>query len=314
VGQVLLQTLAGTDLALRELDGQLLITIGTQTKDREYTMRYDLADLAESDPRRVEGLAKWVKQLIRYGSWEGQTETPEAFSGKCQPDGLALVVTHRAGVHFQVQTLCDRLRLIRGLPTRHGIDNEQLILGGRSSHFTAMQQPISARMWRDTSLHQVVAKIESQLPVRILIDWPSLYEAGWSPGQPMKFFCHEQPLREALARLLEPMGLTVRIIDSRTLQITTPAALAARHDVEFYPLGADITTAQVQQLSRQIVKELGADRFQPQGRGALAYDPRGQCLIVALPQHQQEQVQARLAQATLASGRAAALGASKPAY
>ena len=47
----------------------------------------------------------------------------------------------------------------------------------------------------------------------------------------------KQTLDSALASLLDPMELTYRVIDERTIEITTPKAAARHAEVEFYPAG-----------------------------------------------------------------------------
>ena len=99
-------------------------------------------------------------------------------------------------------------------------------------------------------------------------------------------------MEAALHSLLEPMGLTFRVVGEAILEITSPEAAAAQNDVEFYPLPAALQSAEkVQQLSGRIADRVGLARFQPMGTGALAYDLASQTLIVSLPQAVQREVQ-----------------------
>jgi hypothetical protein len=80
------------------------------------------------------------------------------------------------------------------------------------------------------------------------------------------------------------MDLAYRVIDSQTIQVTSPEALQAELDVEFYPLedrtADDETTASLVQRLRE---RMGPERLDQAG-AVLHLDGPGQHLIAALPQ------------------------------
>ena len=47
----------------------------------------------------------------------------------------------------------------------------------------------------------------------------------------------KQPLSAALAKVLDPLKSTYRLVDARTIQVTSQKALASRLELEFYSLG-----------------------------------------------------------------------------
>ena len=156
----------------------------------------------------------------------------------------------------------------------------------------ALQRPITLRIWQEQNLNQIAAHIEQEAHITLLVDWQALLLAGWSPEDQMRLFCQQQPLEAALHGLLDPLGLTYRVIDETALEITSFEAVAGRNDVEFYRLPAELQTAdQVKAVSEQIAQRVGPASFQPTGSGAIAYDLASQTLIVSLPQPLQRQAE-----------------------
>ncbi len=97
---------------------------------------------------------------------------------------------------------------------------------------------------------------------------------------------------------MEPLGLAWRAIDANTLQITSQKALAARLEVEFYPLGkraaAQPPAAVIEQIRAGVQGAVWGDGV---AAGTMCLDPPSQCLIVLQTQPVQEAIEAILSQA-----------------
>ncbi len=275
--------------------GFVMVTTEADSRGEWVTHRHDVSDLTQDDPAATSTLAKWVTQLIEYGTWTGQSDTENA--ARCEAEGAFLVVTHRDTVHYQVLEFCEKLRVAHGLKPRTRILRDRIAMGTRSESCAGLDQSVSLRLWQDRSIDEISAALEQQVALRLLVDWPALYHAGWSPQDLEKFFCDRQTLRDVLSQWLHPKGLTYRVIDARTLEITTPQALAEDHDVEFYRLGSDSDgDVDVRGLGQKILLRLGEATFQPQGTGAVTYDQSSRTLIVSLPQPKQRIVAQILAE------------------
>jgi hypothetical protein len=286
------QILDDTDLGWAALDGSITVTTKPDSRGDLVTIRHDVADLSRGDPELTRAMGKWVTQLIAYGSWAGQSEPADNRKlPHCDAGQTVLVVTHRDTVHFQVLVFLEKLRIARGLPPRTRILKDRIAMGARSAACAPLQQTVSLRLWQDGSFDEIAAALGRQASVQILVDWPALYAAGWSPQDREKFFTERRALQDALADWLHPRGLTYRIVDSETLEITTPQAIAAVHDIEFYRLTDKVgPPVDVPSVTQQVVGLLGEATFQPQGDGAIAYDEASRTLIVSLPQSQQNVV------------------------
>ncbi|MDG2380085.1 MAG: hypothetical protein P8N76_00285 [Pirellulaceae bacterium] len=287
VGQVLTKLLGELHLGYFVVDGQLIVTTAKSSQGKLTQLNHRVGDLCDNNPESMAAFSQWLQKFVEYGSWASQ-----GGEGKCQVDGTTLVIEHDDTVQYQILLLCERLRLARGSIAQSRIRPEFVELTPKRDLLRASQRPITLRVWRDANLDAIAASIEDQADIKLLVDWYALHLAGWSPRDQMKFFCQDLPLKEALAKLLQPMGLTYRILDNATLQITSLEAISTDMDVEFYPLPAGES---YEELSEKIVRKIGPAQFQPTGRGSINFDVKSNSLIVSLPQPDQAIVQATIA-------------------
>ena len=275
-----------TGLTWAAREGHVVITTEAESREEWVTIRHDVSDLTHGDATATAALAEWIVQLIEYGTWPGQTDVEAEAS--CNVEESTLVITHHDTVHYEVLEFCEKLRGARGLPPRTRILKDRIGMGAARLACGALDQSVSLRLWRDQSINDIAAELGKQASLQILVDWPALYEVGWSPQDMEQLFCEQQTLREVLTTWLRPKGLTYRVIDRQTIEITTPTALADDNDVEFYPVArAAGDVAEILALGQKILAQLGEAAFQPQGTGAVAFDKTSGTLIVSLPQPEQ---------------------------
>ena len=90
-----------------------------------------------------------------------------------------------------------------------------------------------------------------------------------------------KPLAGMLDELLQPLDLTWRAIDDRTLDISTPQDAAAQMDVEFYPArspDADMAGhAIIAEIAAKVAPQLWGNRPE---QGAMYFDTPGRTLVV----------------------------------
>ena len=91
---------------------------------------------------------------------------------------------------------------------------------------------------------------------------------------------------------MAPLELTYRVIDERTIQITTLAAAADKPDLELYSVrglvGGDDVGAVVARLEQRLLEATGGDGME------MAFDPPSQTLIVTAPSVVQAKVEMTL--------------------
>jgi hypothetical protein len=85
-------------------------------------------------------------------------------------------------------------------------------------------------------------------------------------------------------------------VDANTLQITSQKAVAARLEVEFYPVGKRLAGQPAAALVEQIRSTVHGAAWGARGAtAAVEFDPPSQCLIVLQTQSAQAAIEALLA-------------------
>ena len=289
---ILGEVLSKTGLAFHVADGQLRITTQPEVDGRLVTQRYRIDDLTNGDPSTGRVFASWITQLFHPGSWQDsdgeQSDPPDSSKGKCfVDDGTTLVVTHRDIVLYEILAFCETLRVARGLPTKTPILEERIQLGN-SRIPNALHQPIDLRLWQESDLSEIVSEIEEQVSIRILVDWSEVYRAGWTPEDRFSLLALKQPLTKVLDEFLRPRGLAYRIVDGKTLEITSANAVATTTSVEVYNVEGNVSAGEQAALSKRIVERIGPELFEDDGPAALRFYEG--ILIAALPIEQQEMI------------------------
>ena len=105
-----------------------------------------------------------------------------------------------------------------------------------------------------------------------------------------------------MTSLVDALEVSFRIVDEKTVQITSRQEAAAAAEVEFYPLAellpAGANNGNIDQLMRHIQARIAPDTWagaNPKNTGRLHFDKPSRCLIVLQSQPVQIQVENYLA-------------------
>ena len=192
----------------------------------------------------------------------------------------ALRITQTGHVHYQIIVFCEKLRVARGLPTKSRSDPKKFALATRTARAKAvLDQLASMNVSVPASLASISISSSSRRERRFSSTAPRWLRAR-SRRTPGKFKADKLPQGEALGKLLEPLGLAWRAVDANTLQVTTQKAVAARMELEFYPVGKLLAGQPPAALIERIKTELHGATWGEGGGGAIYFDPPSQCLIV----------------------------------
>ncbi|MEZ6098400.1 MAG: hypothetical protein R3E01_05460 [Pirellulaceae bacterium] len=283
--------LAGTHLSYVIQQGQVRITRGNSGQMR--TATYGVGDLLEGNDEDKAALLALFKQMVAPGTWKD-----DGGSGRLEWSDGKLAVTQSEAAHFETLLLCEKLRVARGLSPRSRYPDSLFRLEPLAEQAgPLLNQLVSFRALRPQPFRAIVERMEEAGNCRIWVDWMALAEEGWGPLTEQSVVLEHRRLADALAELLAPMGLTYRIVDKRTLEITTHAAEWLRPRIEFYRIeGGDgsrpAAGALVEHLRQEIEGQWGAERAAKVA--SLAYDPVSRLLLVRAPQSQQEWVGKRV--------------------
>ncbi len=280
VDQLLTAVLGPLQLAHVTVGQQLIVTRAPRPDGELRTHSHAVSDLVGSDPQQLQQLADLIEEMVEPATWQAA-----GGPGVMQEQMPALVIQQQDTVLFQAIVFCERLRAARGLPPQSKFNPELFSLTppwARAS--SLLVKPVTLNFLQPASLVRILSRMSEDTGLAIVVDWQALATLGWTPDTETTLAVNQRPADEVLTQLLQPMELTYRIVDATTVQVTSPAAVEARWDVEFYPvkdLPAPGETPEA--FVARIRRELGGGQS-GQSAGVLHYDAPSQHLIAALPQ------------------------------
>ncbi len=295
-GKALQAVAASRGLACVVGGGQVLLTSPAEHRQGLGRLRYTVADLTGQDPVAAAELARLIERFVAPQSWQrfgGQ--------GTIEVQGDVLVIQQSPSVHGRILTFCERLRLARGKPLRskQGRENPALFtLATRVDRArAALEHPTTVNLSTPLPLGEALGRIKPPGGVDLIVDWWSLAAVAMADNTQATLKVEKQPLRAALGQLLEPLGLAWRVVTPEMIQVSTPKAIAARPEIEFYPVGRLLAKEQPAALIARIKGRLGGATWgEGGGGGALEFDAPSRCLICLQSQPVQIALEALLAE------------------
>lgn len=288
VGAALGRILASCGLKPVVRDDQVWVTGAGQVSELPRTVSYSVADLTAPGLTSASDLAAWLPRLIAPATWQAA-----GGQGTVQVKGQGLEITQTEAVHLEVYVFCERLRVSRGLSPQSGKAAAQFPMATRSDRAASrLSAPVSVNFFRPASIDRILGELQQRSELLIAVNWLALAREGKSPDLPTTLSVAQVPLSETLERLLTPLELDYRVIDERTVEVTTRAAADAHFEREFYPvadlLNAELTAAT---LIARLCGEVEAGGWRTGGGGGdIVFDEPSRCLIVFQKQRSQAAV------------------------
>jgi hypothetical protein len=288
VADILTAVLAPHRLIFFVDEGQVLATTPQQRQETRKTEQYPVADLTGLEPQAVSHL---IRQVVAPSSWH-----QGGGLGTVQVSGANLVVEQSSTVHRQLRSLFDRLRIMRGKTVPTAIVGQS----DPTSRFAAARNKLaytfSANFHEETSLMRILEYLEKTAGLRFVVDMPALAQEGIAPDALFSLTADRHSLSDALVALLQPHGLTYRIYNDATLQITSLRAARQRLDVEVYKVTDLVAPAlPVDALADRIKAQVSLGTWRETGGpGLIVVDASVPCLIVLQTQAAQLQLQESL--------------------
>ncbi|HEV3023953.1 MAG TPA: DUF1559 domain-containing protein [Pirellulales bacterium] len=283
VGGVLDAALAEHQLVHVVADGQVLVTSPRRLERASRRRSFDVHDLTSDERAAAEELAALVRELVQPASWQ-----ESGGRGRVQAASSKLEVEQTAAVEHQVSLFLDKLRLARGRPIAPGPQEEESTLDTRYALARPrLEQPVTANFNQPTPLAKIASHLEKAAKIKLVFDGLALTQGGQSPQSEATLSVDRRPLAEALAGLLEPLGLRYRIVNAHTIQITTRKAAGEWLELEFHRIGdlfdGGLSDSELtpDALCERVLEELSPRTWsEAGGSGVLHYDDDSKCLIV----------------------------------
>ncbi len=294
VREILDGVLSGKNLAYAVENDQVVVTVPAGLRSALAPVTYTVSDLTGGGGAPSAELAELAQELVAPDSWRRA-----GGRGTIEPAEGVLKVTQTAPVHQQIVSFCEKLRIARRIPPRSGPDSGEHSLATRLDTARAtLSQPVTANFHHWAPLARILSDLEQLTGATILVDRLSLGAEGLSPQVMAALTAQGQPLSEALDDLLRPLGLGYRVVEAETLEVTTQKALAARLELEFYPVGdllaGGVTAAAlIDRIEDQVAGATWADAGGP---GLLRFDVPSKCLLVLQSQPVQRELESLLAE------------------
>ncbi|HEY2759624.1 MAG TPA: hypothetical protein VGI75_02750, partial [Pirellulales bacterium] len=295
VADVLQSALESLRLGYEVRDGQLIVGYPPQEKLRQ--VRYKVEDLVGDDASALVDLATLTRRMVAPNTWQQVGGKGTMMVGKGE-----LLVNQAEPAHAQIVTLCQKLRVARGLPLRGNFDPSRFVLNTREDKAKELlDKPISANFSAPTPLADAVKWLRQATGAVILIDHEALAREAASAQSECEALAVNKPLAKLLDDLTASADLTWRAIDERTIEITSHPAALARMDVEFYParnLAKDAAAGEklIAQIKANVEPQIwGDDADKLADQAAIYFDQPSGALIVRAPQRVQAQLEAELA-------------------
>jgi hypothetical protein len=293
VGEILRSGLEPLALRFRTLDSQLVVDEQDGDVAREQT--YEVHDLTGDQPEAAAVLEALLTAMVAPGTWQTR-----GGAGKLAVREGRLAVTHSSAVHAEIWKFCQALRQARGLPPQGDRDAAdgtwELRFAGA---LPKLAQPVTAPFAIPTALVEVLDHLAAEADMTFVVDWRSLIAAGWNQDSLARLEVDDEPLSTVLQDLLGPMQLSFRVIDDRTLQITTASVAFETLEFGFFPLG-DLMDKEIgQQILEGVREALGDVLSLERAGGGTRFDNPSRTLVVRAGQHQLAAVARRLEQLRL---------------
>ena len=250
------------------------------------TVRYDMSQLAslEQNPISVEQATQWLSQLLLTPS-----QNPNVRDAAVAVDGNEIVVVGTSWLQDQARRLLLTLFYLRELEPETKLTPERLapeVFG-----WDRVNTPMSFNPVEPLSLKRAARLIEQHTKVRLLIDHAAIHEDGFSQETPVTCHVSNGTIDTVLRGMLEPLGLTYRIVEANAVEITTPDTAKRKMTIEaqhYSPLPADKTPESIAETIRQAFG--GNARWNDETGGVIVIDEISGYMLVRQSQPLQRDI------------------------
>ncbi len=318
---ILAKQLAPLDLEPVIEDRQVRIAVPVDLRDKIVEKEISVTDLISGTansadlqgrpdpdgPLTAPRLAEILRRLVDPAGFQRigrQLDSAPDGQPDLRIENDVLVLRHRLRRLDQSFRLLEQLRVLRKIPQTTAIKGEELapeVFG-----WDGVSAPMTLNYYQPTPLDGVIRQLEAATKMTILVDHRALHRA-LTPLSSIKATvrCDRKTVNEALESLLDSVDtvpLTYRIIDAKTLEITTYDAARTQDamsiEVHFYetpdhPLQPGETPEELVQTLKLAVEPdswYSPNRPDSLGFGDIVIDRPSGCLLVRQSQPVQRSI------------------------
>ena len=275
-----------TKLTRHDGNGYLVFGYSDEQVNALRTARYDMSRLAllEQNPISAEQAAQWLSELL-----VNQPHNPKAAHATVVVDGHEVVVVGTVWLQDQARRLLLSLFYLRDLEPENGMPPERLapeVFG-----WDRINAPLSLNLVEPIPLKKAAQLIEGHTKMRVLIDHAALRDEGLSQETLVESRISHGTIDTVLCGMLEPPGLTYRIVEANAVEITTPRVAREKMTIEahrFAPLTDGKTPESCAETMRQAFG--GETSWNLEIGGVIVIDPVSGYMLVRQSQPLQRDI------------------------
>ena len=274
---------------LTQLDGSNHIVFGytDEQNSAARTVHYDMSQLAslEQDPISTEQASQWLSELLL-----NQPQNSRTSDAAVAVDGNEIVVVGSIWLQDQARRLLLSLFYMRNIEPETKLSPERLapeVFG-----WDRVNTPLSFNLVEPMPLKKATRLIEQHTKLRLLIDHAALHDEGLSQETLVISHVSNGTVDTVLREMLEPLGLTYRIVEANAVEITSPIAARSKMTIEaqhYAPLlTAEKTPESIAETMRQVFG--GNARWGGETGGAIVIDAVSGYMLVRQSQPLQRDI------------------------
>lgn len=277
--------------------GQIFLTLPAAENSGLYETVLDISDIA-----RIEGagvrIPELLERMIVPETWKSQ-----GGDASISIEGDKLRIVHSKLVADEVLRFLEQWRVLHGIPQQ--TDRTEGKLAPEVFGWDSLNVPITLNYYVPTPLSQCFRNIRSRTNLRILTNHLALIEQDERVDSTYsRVYASKEKgdtIDDALNGFLADVDLCYRIIDEKTIEVTTleEAANSANMHFEVHLLskqGKEIDPIEAEGIIASIRGAIAPESWRIPGNartlglGDLAYDPESGCLIVRQSQPVQRMI------------------------
>ena len=261
----------------------ILISIPADEKKADFKLTFP--NVGELTDEEKQGFLKAIQALIAPNVWARPDD-----AATIGYEGDTILLNSSVGVQRHIQMLIDRMNAATELVANPGNAEATATVTSRWSASESLRsKPSGWSVGPDVTLASFLDRVERVNGLTVMVDWPPVLDAGWTPLTMVPGELVEANVGEAINQIAKSMNLKLVGIDEKTLQLTSPSLAREMQDLEVYPLLADWAGKTAPEEIEQLIFNALGQQVQTNFVRVI-YEPRCRCLIVVAAQPIQHQV------------------------
>ena len=185
--------------------------------DKVITRNYEIFELEGAEDKEYEGVTQFLTKQFVPNSW-----FEKGGPGQIKREGRKFSIQQTAKLHFFIEQYFKKLNEANEIKLgKLKADEAKSLMTNWSSISKAMSATSELSIIVAKPIQDVLAKVESETGMTILIDWESLVSEGWTLRTNISWEGKGKPVEKTLTETLRSMQLGMRVVDAKTIEITS---------------------------------------------------------------------------------------------